>query len=191
LADETLLTLAADIVSAHVGHNNVAVDELPGLIQSVYASLADLGKPVETVPEKRAPAVSIRASVKPDALTCLECGAKMKMLKRHLAGDHGLTPAEYRSSWGLASDYPMVTPDYAARRKELAVKIGLGRKAKVVEPVEADPAAKESAKGKARAPKKAEAAPAAVAPVEQADSREKSTAKPKRAPRKAPAPVEA
>jgi predicted transcriptional regulator len=189
LADETLLTLAADIVSAHVGHNNVSVDALPGLIQSVYASLADLGKPIEVVPEKREPAVSIRASVKPDALTCLECGAKMKMLKRHLASDHGLTPADYRSKWGLSSDYPMVAADYAARRKDLALKIGLGRKAKVAEPSEAAAVAETPVKTKARAPKKAD--PAGAAPVEQAETTDKPAAKPKRAPRKAAAPVEA
>jgi predicted transcriptional regulator len=109
MADETLLTLAADIVSAHVSHNAVAADQLPVLIQSVYASLAGLGRrpPVE---EKREPAVSVRSSVKADAIACLECGAKMKMLKRHLSTDHGLSPAEYRSRWNLAADYPMVAP---------------------------------------------------------------------------------
>jgi predicted transcriptional regulator len=72
--------------------------------------------------------VSVRASVKPDAVTCLDCGAKFKMLKRHLGTDHGITPAEYRVRWNLPADYPMVAPDYAAKRKELAVRIGLGRK---------------------------------------------------------------
>jgi predicted transcriptional regulator len=97
------------------------------LIQSVYTSLAGLGQAPAPV-EKREPAVSVRSSVKADAITCLECGAKMKMLKRHLSTDHGLSPAEYRTRWHLAADYPMVAPDYAAKRKELAVKIGLGRK---------------------------------------------------------------
>lgn len=130
MADETLLTLASDIVCAHVSNNSVTAEELPILIKSVHDSLAKLGQTEEAVEEKREPAVSIRASVKPDVLTCLECGAKMKMLKRHLNTDHGLTPAEYRQRWNLASDYPMVAPDYAAKRKELAVKIGLGRKPK-------------------------------------------------------------
>jgi predicted transcriptional regulator len=97
MADETLLTLAADIVSAHVSHNAVAADQLPVLIQSVYASLAGLGQAPAPVEEKREPAVSVRSSVKADAIACLECGAKMKMLKRHLSTDHGLSPAEYRS----------------------------------------------------------------------------------------------
>ncbi|WP_206245206.1 MucR family transcriptional regulator [Novosphingobium terrae] len=141
MTDKTLLTLAADIVSSHVGHNNVAIEELPRLIQSVYASLENLGKEPEGVAEKREPAVSIRASVKPDALTCLECGMKMKMLKRHLSADHDLTPADYRTRWNLNSDYPMVAPEYAAKRAELAKKIGLGRKPKAALPTEPAPAA--------------------------------------------------
>jgi predicted transcriptional regulator len=127
MTDETLLTLTSDIVSAHVSNNTVPPDELPVLITSVYASLSGLGRQPEASDETRVPAVSVRASVKSDMLTCLDCGSKMKMLKRHLSTDHGLTPAEYRSRWHLNSDYPMVAPDYAAKRKELAVKIGLGR----------------------------------------------------------------
>ena len=154
MADETLLTLAADIVSAHVSHNSVGAAQLPALIETVYASLASLGQEPAPVEEKREPAVSIRSSVKPDAIACLECGAKMKMLKRHLGSDHGLTPAEYRTRWHLASDYPMVAPDYAAKRKELALKIGLGRKPgqklapKIAEPA-AEPVTKPVAKPKA------------------------------------------
>ena len=128
MADETLLDHVADIVSAHVSNNSVSASDLPGLIQSVYASLAVLGQAPEPVEEKLTPAVSVRSSVKPEAVTCLDCGTKMKMLKRHLGTDHGLTPAEYRMRWNLQADYPMVAPDYAAKRKELAVRIGLGRK---------------------------------------------------------------
>ena len=128
MADETLLDHVADIVSAHVSNNSVSASDLPGLIQSVYASLAVLGQAPEPVEEKVTPAVSVRSSVKPEAVTCLDCGTKMKMLKRHLGTDHGLTPAEYRMRWNLPVDYPMVAPDYAAKRKELAVRIGLGRK---------------------------------------------------------------
>ena len=134
MADETLLTLAADIVSAHVSNNAVTADQLPVLIQSVYASLADLGQPPAPVEEKREPAVPVRSSVRPDAIACLECGAKLKMMKRHLATDHGLTPAEYKARWKLAADYPMVASEYAAKRKELAVKIGLGRKPRTKAP---------------------------------------------------------
>lgn len=126
--NETLITLTSDIVSAHVSNNSVAVNDLPSLIQSVYQALAKAGEPAPVVEEKREPAVSVRASVKPDAVTCLECGFKAKMLKRHLMTDHGLTPQEYRTRWNLSSDHPMVAPNYAAQRAELAKSIGLGRK---------------------------------------------------------------
>ena len=128
MADETLLDHVANIVSAHVSNNSVSANDLPDLIQAVYASLAALGQAPEPIDEKLTPAVSVRASIKPDAVTCLDCGAKMKMLKRHLGTEHGMTPAEYRARWNLPADYPMVAPDYAAKRKELAVRIGLGRK---------------------------------------------------------------
>lgn len=128
MADETLLTLAADIVSAHVSNNSVSADQLPGMIQAVYGSLVSLGQAPEPIEEKLQPAVSIRSSVKADAITCLDCGMKMKMLKRHLGTHHNLTPSEYRARWGLASDYPMLAPDYAEKRKDIAVRIGLGRK---------------------------------------------------------------
>ena len=124
---ETLITLTSDIVAAHVSNNGVAVDELPLLIQNVYGALAGLGAAPQAE-EKRDPAVSIRSSVKSDHIVCLEDGKKMKMLKRHLMTDHGLTPAEYRTRWGLPADYPMVAPDYAEKRRTLAKQIGLGRK---------------------------------------------------------------
>lgn len=124
---QTLIELTCDIVVAHVSHNGVGVDEVPALIRTVHGALAGLGvnPQVETRPE---PAVSVRASVKNDHLVCLEDGRRMKMLKRHLMTDHGLTPAEYRSRWGLPGDYPMVAPDYAEKRRALAMEIGLGRK---------------------------------------------------------------
>jgi predicted transcriptional regulator len=124
---ETLITLTSDIVAAHVSNNGVAVDELPLLIQNVYGALAGLGTTPQAE-EKRDPAVSVRSSVKSDHIVCLEDGKKMKMLKRHLMTDHGLTPAEYRARWGLPADYPMVAPDYAEKRRTLAKQIGLGRK---------------------------------------------------------------
>ena len=125
---ETLITLAADIVSAHVSNNSVALADLPGLIGSVYEVLAGLGKDTpapEVAPE---PAVSIRASVKPDHIVCLEDGKKLKMLKRHLSTHYNLTPEQYRARWGLPADYPMVAPNYAEKRRALAKAIGLGRK---------------------------------------------------------------
>lgn len=126
--NETIITLAADIVSAHVSNNAASTADLPTLITSVYDALANLGQTAPAAEEMKQPAVSIRSSVKPDAITCLECGKKLKLLKRHLSNDHGLTPADYRSKWNLAKDYPIVAPNYAETRKQLAVKIGLGRK---------------------------------------------------------------
>ena len=126
-ANEMLITLTADIVTAHVANGNVDGETLPSLIQNVYGALAGLGAE-ETVEDRREPAVSVRASVKNDHLVCLEDGKKMKMLKRHLMTDHGMTPEEYRERWNLPADYPMVAPDYAEKRRELAKKIGLGRK---------------------------------------------------------------
>ena len=123
-----LITLTADIVAAHVSNNNVTVDDVPALITTVHQALRGLGgdAPVEEV--RPDPAVSVRASVKRDHLVCLEDGKRMKMLKRHLMTEHGMTPGEYRQRWGLAADYPMVAADYAETRRDLAVKIGLGRK---------------------------------------------------------------
>lgn len=125
---EHILTFTADIISAHVSNNNVAATDLPALIQSVFHSLNSLGAPEPEVDEAPVPAVSVRASVKPHAITCLICGQKLKMLKRHLAADHNLSPAEYRAMFKLPADYPLVASDYAAKRKELALQIGLGRK---------------------------------------------------------------
>ncbi len=125
---ETLITLTSDIVSAHVSNNNVAVESVPALIQSVFAALASVGKSAPVVEEKREPAVSVRTSVKPNVVTCLECGFKGKMLKRHLDREHGLTAAEYKARWNLSSNHPLVAPDYAAKRAALAKTNGLGRK---------------------------------------------------------------
>lgn len=125
---ETLITLTSDIVAAHVSNNNVAVEDVPTLIQKVYSALANVGSVAPAGESRPEPAVSIRASVKKDHLVCLEDGKKMKMLKRHLMTDHGMTPDEYRARWGLSADYPMVAPDYAETRRDLAKKIGLGRK---------------------------------------------------------------
>jgi len=126
--NETLITLASDIVSAHVSNNNVAVEDLPTLIVNVYGALAGLGGTAPVVEEKPEPAVSIRSSVKPDFIVCLEDGKKLKMLKRHLMTHYNMTPEDYRARWGLPADYPMVAPNYAEKRRELAKKIGLGRK---------------------------------------------------------------
>ena len=125
---ETLITLTSDIVAAHVSNNDVAVDDVPSLITNVFSALSGLGDAPEPVDERPEPAVSIRASVKPDYIVCLEDGKKLKMLKRYLRTNYDMTPEEYRARWNLPADYPMVAPNYAAKRRELAKKIGLGRK---------------------------------------------------------------
>ena len=125
---ETLITLTADIVSAHVSNNSVAVSDLAVLIQNVHGALAGLGIATAEPEVKQEPAVSIRSSVKPDFITCLEDGKKLKMLKRHLMTHYQMTPDQYRAKWGLAADYPMVAPNYAEQRRTLAKKIGLGTK---------------------------------------------------------------
>jgi predicted transcriptional regulator len=127
-ADDTLLTLTADIVAAHVSNNSVAVNDLPHLIQNVHQALSGISPSGSATEEKREPKVSIRSSIKPDFISCLECGKKQKMLKRHLMTNHELTPADYRQRWGLSSDYPMVAPNYAEQRRTLATSIGLGTK---------------------------------------------------------------
>ena len=127
-AEDTLLTLTADIVAAHVSNNSVAVNDLPQLIQNVHSALTGISGS-RAAPEARPePKVSIRASIKPDYIVCLEDGKKQKMLKRHLMTNHGMTPDEYRQKWGLAPDYPMVAPNYAEQRRTLAKSIGLGTK---------------------------------------------------------------
>ena len=124
--DEVLITLTSDIVAAHVSNNSVAVSDLPLLIQNVYGALSGL-RNVATPPQpKPEPAVSIRSSIKPDHIVCLEDGKKLKMLKRHLMTHYQMTPDEYRAKWGLPADYPMVAPNYADQRRALAKKIGLG-----------------------------------------------------------------
>ena len=120
-----LLELTSEIISAHVANNAVATADLPQMIAGVHAKLAALGRPAEPPNE---PAVPVKRSVRKDAITCLECGRSMKMLKRHLGTDHELTPQEYRAKWNLPPDYPMVAPDYSERRQALARESGLGQR---------------------------------------------------------------
>lgn len=126
--NDLLITHTTDIVVSYVANNSLRADEVSSLIQNVFSSLSGLGQPVPAAEERPKPAVSIRSSVKKDHIVCLEDGKKMKMLKRHLMTDHGLTPEQYRARWGLSSDYPIVAPDYADKRRDLAKMIGLGRK---------------------------------------------------------------
>jgi len=128
ISNADLLDLTASIVSAHVANNSVAVGDVPKLIQDVYGTLASVSSKEEPEAERPEPAVSIKASVKPDYVVCLEDGKKLKMLKRHLMTHYNMTPDEYRTRWNLPSDYPMVAPNYAKQRSALAREIGLGRR---------------------------------------------------------------
>jgi len=122
----------ARIVAAFVSHNAVPQSELPGVIASVYDQLQKLGRPQAEAPvEQPAPRVPIKKSITPDAIICLEDGKGFKSLKRHLMTHYQLTPDAYRQKWGLPADYPMVAPNYAAARSQLAKSMGLGRKPKL------------------------------------------------------------
>ncbi|MGB3740140.1 MAG: MucR family transcriptional regulator [Pontixanthobacter sp.] len=125
---EMLIALTSDIVTAHVSKSNVDMTDLSQLIGNVHAALTDLGQSVDAEENSHEPAVSVRASVKKEHLVCLECGRKLKVLKRHLMTEHDMTVADYRSRWELPKDYPMVAPEYAATRSDLAKRSGLGRK---------------------------------------------------------------
>jgi predicted transcriptional regulator len=148
--DQELLRLTAEIVASFAGRNTVAAGDLPALIATVFRALRAAGQ--DEAEDKAdgppTPAVPVRKSIRPDFLVCLEDGEKVKMLKRHLAARHGLTPDEYRRRWGLAKDYPMVAPAYAAQRSALAKRIGLGRKPAVA------PAAPEPAPAAAKVPRR-------------------------------------
>lgn len=126
---EKLVELTADIVAAHVQNNTVSVGDMPNLVQRVYEALAGLDlSSQEQAKQEKTPIVSVRASVKPDYLVCMECGGKHKMLKRHLMNAHDMTPDQYRTDYGLPRDYPMVAPNYSEQRRTLAHSIGLGRR---------------------------------------------------------------
>jgi predicted transcriptional regulator len=127
-----LLALTTEIVAAHVSNNTVAVSDLPQLINQVYQSLSTIGQVSAPPAERPQPAVSIKKSVHPDYIVCLEDGKKLKMLKRHLKTAYDMTPEEYRERWGLPPDYPMVAPNYAKQRSKLAKEIGLGTRARKV-----------------------------------------------------------
>jgi predicted transcriptional regulator len=132
--------LTTEVVSSHISNNPTDRESLPQIIQAVFDKLTALAGD-EPAQVELTPAVPIRKSITDDYIVCLEDGKKLKMLKRHLMTAYGMTPEEYRAKWGLKADYPMVAPNYAKKRQELAKKIGLGRKPRVVEP-EPAPASK-------------------------------------------------
>jgi len=127
LTKSELLALTTDIVSSHVANNSVDISDLPALIESVFKTLSALERSSPFQTDRPKPAVPIKKSVQPEYIVCLEDGKKLKMLKRHLKSQYDMTPDQYRERWGLSVDYPMVAPDYADQRRELAKQIGLGR----------------------------------------------------------------
>jgi len=123
-----IIEMTTDIVSAYVGNNSIGAADLPSLIQNVHRALAEVASGEDmTPPEPQEPAVSIKKSITPDFLICLEDGRKFKSLKRHLRTKYDLSPDEYRAKWGLPKDYPMVAPNYAKARSDLAKQMGLGQ----------------------------------------------------------------
>ncbi len=146
------LEQTVEIVTAYVGNNTTDTTGLIDLIRTVYASLNGMGRSEEAAIEKQQPAVSIKKSITPEYLVCLEDGKKLKMLKRHLETTYNLSPDEYRAKWRLPSDYPMVAPNYAAQRSVLAKAFGLGKKpAPVPAPVPEATPARRGRKSKAAA----------------------------------------
>jgi len=131
LPEDQTLRMAVDIVTAYLSNNPLPAATIPDLIATVHGALANIGRPSDDAPQtNRKPAVAVRKSVTPDYIVCLEDGKQLKMLKRYLRSNYGMTPAEYRTKWGLPVDYPMVAPNYAKQRSEFAKQIGLGRSAK-------------------------------------------------------------
>jgi predicted transcriptional regulator len=126
-------SLVAEIVSSYVKKTQIAPADIPTLINTVYQSLLTAGKTAEPEPA-RTPAVSVRQSVRPHYVVCLDCGRRAKMLRRHLNNAHGLSPAQYRTKWKLSPDHPLTAPAYSEQRSTLAKKLGLGRGAKVRRP---------------------------------------------------------
>jgi predicted transcriptional regulator len=122
-----LITMTADIVSAYVGANTVAADDLPALIHAVHGALAGVSTGAQPALAPKQPATPIKRSITPEYLICLEDGRRFKSLKRHLRSQYDLSPEDYRAKWGLPRDYPMVAPNYAKARSDLAKRMGLGR----------------------------------------------------------------
>ncbi|MBM0207561.1 MucR family transcriptional regulator [Micromonospora sp. STR1s_5] len=121
-----IVALAVEIVSAYVGNNSVHMADLPNVIASIHSALRSLGQPRQPVQEKRTPLMPIKKTITPDHLISLEDGKRYKSLRRHLGG-RGLTPEQYREKWGLPKDYPMVAPNYSAKRSQMAKSFGLGQ----------------------------------------------------------------
>ena len=128
MENEDLIGLTAAVVANYVANNRVATNDVAGVVEQVYGALANLGEPQEELAQAKSPVVSVRASVKPDYIVCMECGKKQKTLRRHLQTAHSMTPDQYRADYGLPDTYPMTSPNYSQQRRAMATSIGLGRK---------------------------------------------------------------
>jgi predicted transcriptional regulator len=168
-AENSIPHLAAEIVSSYVRHHQVSPGELSNLIISVHRSLSDVGKPPPP-DEKQMPAVSVRQSVRPEYVVCLECGFRGVSIRRHLMLKHGITPGDYRGRWGLPKDHPIVAPVYSQQRSTLALHLGLGRKRRERE-IAARPVAPP------RAPKRTEIDPAFAASLSKPKRRRRPRAR--------------
>ena len=132
ISHSDMLRMTTDVVAAYVARNDIAANHIQDVINTVYSSLRNIENPQnETKSEPQKPAVSIKKSIQPDYLICLEDGKKLKMLKRHLRTMYNMTPDEYRAKWGLPPEYPMVAENYATQRSNFAKKIGLGKAPKL------------------------------------------------------------
>lgn len=127
MSDPKFIELTANIVSAYVGNHSVPVSDIPGLISQIHASLSRVSSGADLASEPLKPAIAVKKSITPEHLVCLEDGKKFKSLKRHLRTQYNMTPEQYREKWDLPADYPMVAPNYAAARSELAKQMGLGQ----------------------------------------------------------------
>lgn len=161
--NQELIALTADIAASFVSNNRIGTGDIGELIASVHSALSSLGQADEPATTKLEPAVSIRSSIKPDHIVCLEDGKKLKMLKRYLMTKFKMTPEQYRAKWDLKPDYPMVAPNYSATRKALALTLGLGRKAKV-QPAAEKATAKPKGRPRKAAPEATPVTPAAKVP---------------------------
>ena len=176
VSSDALLEMTTKIVSSYVRRNKLSESEISDVIRSIYITLSSQKSGDAAVAQgPLTPAVPTKKSVMRDYIVCLEDGRRLKMLKRHLRTRYGLSPQEYRTKWGLPADYPMVAPNYAAKRSEFAKKIGLGRKP-AAEPAEAKAATAKAASGKATAAGKSAKAPARAAPAKTRAAKPKAAA---------------
>ena len=143
--------LVTKIIASYVSHHNVAPEQIPELINSVHRTFDNLAKPSETLPRTLTPAVPLRRSVQRDAVVCLECGWKGKMLRRHLSTRHGLTGEQYLKRWNLPTEHRLTAPNYSEQRSSLARELGLGRSGRL-EPAESEPEPPRPRRGRPRRP---------------------------------------